>query len=204
MSPRCPHFLPNKRKVRRSYLDSHIFHIPRATGRLPPYTPATFHKFTKNCKARKPAFRKPCIVAHAWPLPTRLGSPYGQYPHTATVWPCARRDQRAGLRKPGANRSPQTPCDCDGGQPAGGVNARRRLAARRRRRSRSPRSGRPEGGACGADPRGTGSGWTRQKPADAASDPQDERQTTQAAGQARRHAGDWVRSLHFPTLSRIS
>ena len=65
----------------------------------------------------------------------------------------------------------------------------------------------PKTGACGADPRGTGAGRTRQKSADAASgqsDPQDERQTTQAAGQARRHAGAWVRSFHFPTLSRIS
>ena len=32
----------------------------------------------------------------------------------------------------------------------------------------------PKACACGADPRGTGAGWTRQKSADAASDPQDE------------------------------
>ena len=33
---------------------------------------------------------------------------------------------------------------------------------------------------------------------------QDGWQITQAAGQTRRHAGAWVRSLHFSTLSRIS
>ena len=48
----------------------------------------------KNYKVRKPTFRRPCTTAHAWLLPTRPGSPYGSYPHTTTVRPCARRDLR--------------------------------------------------------------------------------------------------------------
>ena len=58
------------------------------------------------------------------------------------------------------------------------------------------------GPACGLDPRGIGAGRTRQKPAGAA--PDRAGRMTDHAGQARRHASAWVRSLHFPTLSRIS
>ena len=56
MSPRCPHFLPNKRKVRRPYLDSHIFHILHATGR-PPHThlPLSINS-QKTAKPASPRF----------------------------------------------------------------------------------------------------------------------------------------------------
>ena len=96
------------------------------------------------------------------------------------------------------------------------LRLRRRAARRRRQRMTSPRDAastsqwrpalkparRPAPAAQGVDPRGTGAGWTRQKSADAA--PDRAGRTTDRAGQARRHAGAWVRSLHFPTLSRIS
>ena len=56
--------------------------------------------------------------------------------------------------------------------------------------------------AQGVDPRGIWTGWTRQKSADAA--PDRAGRMADHAGQARRHASAWVRSLHFSTLSRIS
>ena len=56
--------------------------------------------------------------------------------------------------------------------------------------------------AQGVDPRGIWTGWTRQKSAGAA--PDRAGRMADHAGQARRHAGAWVRSLHFPTLLRIS
>ena len=71
---------------------------------------------------------------------------------------------------------PQIPCANDG---EAGVGAWRRLATRRRRRSGGLHSSPPEGRLVqrgGADPRGAGAGWTRQKSAGAASgqsDPQD-------------------------------
>ena len=69
----------------------------------------------------------------------------------------------------------------------------------------APRSSRPEGRRLrpgGVDPRGAGAGRTRQKPAGAA--PDRAGRMADHAGQARRHASAWVRSLHFSTLSRIS
>ena len=69
----------------------------------------------------------------------------------------------------------------------------------------APRSSRPEGLRLrpgGVDPRGAGAGRTRQKPAGAA--PDRTGRMADHAGQARRHASAWVRSLHFSTLSRIS
>ena len=71
----------------------------------PPYAPAAFHKFTKNRKARKPTFRRPCTATHAWLLPTSLGSPYEpcshmfpRIPHAThkiqRIRPQIRRDQR--------------------------------------------------------------------------------------------------------------
>ncbi len=51
----------------------HAVSVPHTGGR-PPYTPAAFHKFTKNHKPASPRFAGH-TAAYAWPLPTRLGSP---------------------------------------------------------------------------------------------------------------------------------
>ena len=61
---------------------------------------------------------------------------------------------------------------------------------------------RPAPAAQGVDPRRIWTGWIQQKSADAA--PDRAGRMTDHAGQARRHASAWVRSLHFPALSRIS
>ena len=110
MPPRCPHFLPGNRKVRRPYLDSHIFHIPHQPDD-PPYTPAAFHKFTKIRKVHNLTSRRPYTAAHASQIPTRLGSPYGpcshmfpRIPHTTLQLQKIRfqfrRDQRSGAANP--------------------------------------------------------------------------------------------------------
>ena len=56
----------------------HAVSVPHTGGRPPytsgpPYASAAFHKFTKN-KPASPRFAGH-TAAHAWPLPTRLGSP---------------------------------------------------------------------------------------------------------------------------------
>ena len=88
---------------------------------------------SKIRKARNPASRRPCTAAHAWPLPMRPD------PHTGHILIQPQSDHApaetsaAGFHKSPRQPTPQT--NCDDVQPAGGVNARRRPATRRRRRS---------------------------------------------------------------------
>ena len=105
-----------------------------------PYASAALRQFTKNRKSAVSHPASPYAVA----MPHR--SPCASDPHTGNIPIPPQSDHvpaetsAAGLRKPGANRSPQTPCGCDGVQPADGVNAWRRFATRRR--SGAPRSSR--------------------------------------------------------------
>ena len=167
-----------------------IFHIHIQPG-SPPYTPATFHKFTKIHKSAISHPASPYAVA----MPHR--SPYGPHSHTISLTRRSPRPARAlaGLQsthgglsrqlasyppRPGVrftqtcapNRFTQIPCTNDGGH-----RAWRRLATRRRCRSGGLHSSPPEGGLVrpgGADPRGAGAGRIQQNPAGAAPDPQDE------------------------------
>ena len=143
--------------------------------------------------------RGPCLAdPHAPRIPIRATSPYR---HSLTMRPPR---PAAGLRKSSRQPVPQT--NCDDGQPADGVNARRRPATRRRRRrSGAPRSSRPEGR------RLRSRAWIPEESGQVELDksPQARRRIAQGrmadhAGQARRHAGACVRSPHFSTLSRIS
>ena len=82
--------------------------------------------------SRPPAIHKkpqsPHFAGHALqPMPGCF--PHASDSHTGNIPIPPQSDHvpaetsAAGLRKPGANRSPQTPCGCDDVQPADGVNA---------------------------------------------------------------------------------
>ena len=142
-----------------------------------PYASAALRQFTKNRKAR---------ISQAIPQPMPGCFPHASDPHTGNIPIPPQSDHApaetsaagsanqasAGLLKLPATATTVSPpaastygiaSRCDVGIAVGPCT-----------------QARPKAGACGADPRGTGAGRTRQKSADAASDPQDERQTTQA------------------------
>ena len=157
-------------------------------------------------KTAKPAILHP--AGHA-PRPMPRRSPRASDPHTGHI-PIPPQSDHAPAETSGRLAqifAPTSPAN----------QLRRRSARRRRQRTAPPRDAasassqwgpafkparRPAPAVQGVDPRGAGAGRTRQKPAGAA--PDRTGRMADHAGQARRHAGAWVRSLHFSTLSRIS
>ena len=157
-------------------------------------------------KTAKPAILHP--AGHA-PRPMPRRSPRASDPHTGHIPIPPQSDHAPAetsgrFRRYGASPVPQIPC-ADGGQPADGVNVWHRFAMRRRRlrRSRSPRSGRPEGRRLRS--RAQIPGESGQVGLDKS--PQTRRRIRRTDGRSRRARPGVTLAPgfgpHFPTLSRI-
>ncbi len=176
--PPCPEAAPRYCQKHAKSAGSHRHHVPvfhavsvPHTGGRSPYTPAAFHKFTKNHKAR---------ISQAIPQPMPGRFPHASDPHTDNI-PIPPQSDHAPAETSApayANQAPtglhKLPAAATACSPP---TASTHDVASRRGDEEGPAfkpARRPAPAAQGADPRGIWTGWIQQKSADAAPDLQDE------------------------------